>query len=172
MRKKAFTLVELLIVISILGIMAAIVLPTFQSHLQKTREVAAKDSLRILRTAIEAYAAQHNGVPPGQFLDGDGSANAAVRMFENQLITVTNRLGQYANPGTPGYPLGPYLPKIPENPFTGINDTNVLGDGAQFPAQPLEPPAPPFAWIYQPSTKKVKLNYPGNDSQGIPYFDY
>ncbi len=63
--KYAFTLVEILIVVAILGILAAIVLPTFQDHVQQARESAAKDNLRILRNAIEVYAAQHNDVPPG-----------------------------------------------------------------------------------------------------------
>jgi general secretion pathway protein G len=65
MRKKAFSLIELMIVVSILGIMAAIVAPLFRDNIQKTKEAAAKDSLRILRTAIEAYAAKNNGISPG-----------------------------------------------------------------------------------------------------------
>ncbi|GAH74356.1 unnamed protein product, partial [marine sediment metagenome] len=63
--KKAFTLVEILIVVAILGILAAIVIPQFQAHSQEAKEAAAKDNLRILRNAIELYAVQHGGVPPG-----------------------------------------------------------------------------------------------------------
>ena len=50
--KRAFTLVEILIVVALLGILAAIALPTFQDHIQQARESAAKDNLRILRNAI------------------------------------------------------------------------------------------------------------------------
>ena len=60
-----FTLVELMIVVAILGVLAAIVLPEFAGHIQQAKESAAKDNLRILREAIERYAADHNGVPPG-----------------------------------------------------------------------------------------------------------
>ena len=63
--KKAFTLVEILIVTAILGIMAAIVMPLFAGHVQLAKEAAAKDNLRILRGAIERYAAEHNDIPPG-----------------------------------------------------------------------------------------------------------
>src|SRR3989339_1948160 len=65
LRLNAFSLVELMIVVAILGILAAIAMPVFQGHIQKAKESAAKDNLRILRNAIEVYAAQHNDVPPG-----------------------------------------------------------------------------------------------------------
>ena len=42
--KKAFSPAELLIVASIIGIRAAIVLPTFRDHLIEAREAAAKDN--------------------------------------------------------------------------------------------------------------------------------
>ena len=61
--KKAFTLIEILIVVSILGILSAIVFPEFQAQAQQSRESAAKDNLRILRNAIEIYAAEHNDIP-------------------------------------------------------------------------------------------------------------
>ena len=78
--KKAFTLVEVLIVVAILGILAAIVLPVFRSHSQKAKESAAKDNLRILRNTIEIYAAQHNGIPPG-YKNNDPSQLAATAFF-------------------------------------------------------------------------------------------
>ena len=46
--KKAFTLVETLIVVAILGILTAIALPTFRGHIAEAKESAAKDILRIL----------------------------------------------------------------------------------------------------------------------------
>ncbi|MHC4575646.1 MAG: type IV pilin protein [Planctomycetota bacterium] len=56
--KRGFSLIELIIVVAILGIVAAIVVPQFQSHTAQARESAAKKNLRVLRTAINLYAAQ------------------------------------------------------------------------------------------------------------------
>ena len=172
MRKKAFTLIEILIVVSVLGILAALVVPEFQDYSQKAKESNAKANLKILRNAIERYAAQHNGVPPGYFLNGDESVSAPRTAFINQLIKATNLQGRSANPGTVGYPFGPYLTEIPANPFSGFNAINVLVDGQELPTQPLGDEAPPFAWIYKISMKIIKFNQSGEDSQGVLYFDY
>jgi len=165
--KKAFTLAEILIVLAILGILAAIALPQFQSHTQQAKEAAAKDTLRILRNAIEIYAAQHNGVPPG-YPNGDTSAELLAMIFVYQMFKATNINGQFADVGTPGYPLGPYIPTMPSNPFNNIKTVKVLVNNEEFPTDANGA----FGWIYKPSTKTIKLNSNGTDTEGVPYFDY
>ena len=53
--RRAFTLVEVLIVVAILGILGALVLPTFRGHIIEAKEAAAKDNIRIFRNAIEYF---------------------------------------------------------------------------------------------------------------------
>jgi general secretion pathway protein G len=60
--KRGFSLVELMIVVAVLGIMAAIVVPQFQSHSIEAKIAVAKDNLRILRSAIDLYTAQHGSL--------------------------------------------------------------------------------------------------------------
>ena len=62
--KRAFSIAELMIVLAVLGILAAIVVPHFRSYTTQAKEAVAKDHLRLLRSAIELYAVQHHGVPP------------------------------------------------------------------------------------------------------------
>ena len=50
---KAFTLVEILIVVAILGILAALTLPIFQDHMTEAKEATAKENLRLLRNGIQ-----------------------------------------------------------------------------------------------------------------------
>lgn len=154
-KKRAFSLVEMLIVISILGIMAAIIIPAMKDHSQRAKEAAAKDNLRILRTAIEAYAARNNGVPPG---------------YENNNTTATPNYLYVVSQLTMG---DKYLPAIPQNPFNDkamflVLDNNETLDEAAFTANP----AIMYGWIYHPATKAIKLHWHGTDSEGQNFFNY
>lgn len=148
--KRGFTLVELLIVVAILGILAAIVLPEFQGHAQKAKEAAARDNLRILREVIERYAAEHNGVPPG-YPSNNMSNTPTPMTFTLQLIQNSH-----------------YLKEIPTNPLNNSNAVLILGNSSSFPEN-----APGiYSWIYKPVTKEIRLDYPGFDSEGNLYYDY
>jgi prepilin-type N-terminal cleavage/methylation domain-containing protein len=163
--KKSFTLIEILMVVAILGILAAIVLPTLQGDTTKAKESAAKDNLRILRNAIEFYAAQHNSYPPNYV---NGTPNILGTTFMRQLCWVTTINGAFAPIGTAGYPLGPYLSKIPPNPFNNNDTIKVLSAANPFP----DPPTGTFGWIYKPSTKTIKIDDSGTDSEGVEHYDY
>lgn len=165
--KKGLSFIELLIAIAILGILAAIVLPTFQSHSQQAKEAAAKDNLRIVRNAIEIYAAHHNGVPPG-YINGDVSQPPNYTFFQLQLIKATTAQSELAEPRTPGYPFGPYLPKMPKNPFNGVWYPLVLDDTETFPQDATGT----YGYVYKPATKTIKLDWPGRDKKGVRYYDY
>lgn len=149
--RKAFTLTEVVIVAAIIGILAAIVIPEFQSYAQQAKEAAAKDNLRILRNTIEFYAAQHNGIPPGYFNDDPSNPPSPI-LFRQQLVS------------------NGYLLKIPENPFNNKSVVAVLADAADFPAEAVYFDL--YGWMYKPATKTIRLYWPGTDSTGVVYFDY
>jgi len=150
--KKAFTLVEILIVVAVLGILAAIVLPTVQGHITEAKEAAAKDNLRILRNTIEIYAAQHDGIPPGYPFDDPSQAPTHLSFMIRLII------------------IGKYLPEMPENPFNGKTLLKMVLDAEDFPTEPVDTDL--NGWIYKPATKTIKLNWLGTDLAGTPYYDY
>jgi general secretion pathway protein G len=62
-RQAGFTLLELMIVISIIIILASITLPQFQKTILHTRETVLKDDLRKMRSLIDQYAADKGRLP-------------------------------------------------------------------------------------------------------------
>jgi prepilin-type N-terminal cleavage/methylation domain-containing protein len=146
--KKAFTLMELLIVVAILGILAAITLPKVQGQITAAKEAAAKDNLRILRNAIGLYATQHNGIPPGYPND-----NPSLPVLTAAFILAMR---------------GTYLNALPENPFNNKTSFQMIANGASFPSAATGQ----YGWVYQPQTKTIKLDWPGTDKDGVRYYDY
>ena len=63
-RRTAFTLIELLIVLVILGILAAIIVPSFAGATDSSRHSSIVSQLRHIRTAISMYHTEHNGKLP------------------------------------------------------------------------------------------------------------
>ena len=83
--EEGFTLVELLVVMLILGLLAAIAIPSFFNQRDKARDADAKELVRTAQTAMETYAT-----------DNGGSYAAATPAA---LITIENTLNN-ANGGT------------------------------------------------------------------------
>ncbi len=120
MNRKAFTLVEILIVVIILGILAAIVIPQFTEASNDARASALASDLQSVRAQIELYKMQHLGSLPGATII-------------TQLTTPTSNLGATVAVGTAGA-LGPYLQKFPTNPFTSTNTVQIVTTLAGAPA--------------------------------------
>ena len=61
--QAGFTLLELMIVISIIIILAAITLPQYQKTIMHTREAVLRDDLRKMRSLIDQFAADKGRLP-------------------------------------------------------------------------------------------------------------
>jgi len=167
-KKKAFTLVEILIIVSILGILTALVFPEYKSHIIQTKEATAKEMLQMLRTQIEVYTTEHYSVPPG-YPNGDTSAVPNGQLVIDQLTLATNKIGQTAKPGTPGFDYGPYISKMPKNPFNSGVDVHILPDDSEG----INPePAKGTGWLYHGPTKSITIYNNGTDSAGISFKEY
>ena len=60
-QEAGFSLIELLVVILIIGILAAIAIPAFLNQRGKAYDASAKSQVRTAQTAIEAYVTDHSG---------------------------------------------------------------------------------------------------------------
>jgi general secretion pathway protein G len=116
--KSGFTLVEILIVVVILGILAAIVIPQFTEASTEAKNSSLCTDLQTMRSQIELYKIQHNDNPP------------SLANFAAQMTGLTDIDGTVVVAGTPNS-YGPYLQKIPTNQFNdndAIDNSGVVGD--------------------------------------------
>jgi len=119
--KSGFTLVEILIVVVILGILAAIVIPQFTGASTEAKESALMSNLQAIRSQIELYKIQHNDALPGV---QQGGATCTEADFVTAMTTKTDQ------DGVAGGRFGPYMQKIPDNPFsTAAAGENSIGMG-------------------------------------------
>lgn len=126
-RNQGFTLVEILIVVVILGILAAIVIPQFTAASESAKTSSLTSQLQTIRSQLELYQVQHNGSYP-----------TLAQMWGN-MTDKTDVSGSTA--GDDKY--GPYLQKAPLNPFT---DSDTVAAAA----------AAGVGWVYDAATGNIQ----------------
>ena len=113
-RKRGFTLIEILIVVIILGILAAIVIPQFANASKDARNSNLASTVQTLRSQIQLYKLQHGDLLPD------------LETNWNPMTTVTS-YGSATN-------LGPYMQSVPVNPLVTTTPANASvvkeGDGS------------------------------------------
>ncbi len=107
-KHAAFTLVELLIVIIIIAVLAAIAIPKFANQSVRSKESAVRAELSLLRNAVELFK-NDCGSYPGALADlvvTTAPANGKDSAGNNKAITATDYKG-------------PYVSKISNDPVSG-----------------------------------------------------
>jgi len=161
---KAFTLVELMIVVSILGILAAIVIPMHTDQTLLAKESAVKSNLNIMRAQIELYRLRHRGTAPG-YVNGAAADVATLQLQFTATSAETGEISANKIPVSP-YLYGPYLKRIPENPF---NRLSTIGCAADFATTVNGTSS---GWLYKKETGEIRLNWTGADRQNLNYWEY
>ncbi len=117
--ESGFTLVEILIVVVILGILAAIVIPQFTDASTQAKESALCSDLQMMRSQLELYKIQHNDNLPD---------TTDMASFTPCMLEQTDQYG--ATDSTDDF--GPYMGKLPSNPFVDgdtADDVLFVDDG-------------------------------------------
>ena len=139
MKRTGFTLVEILIVVIILGILAAIVIPQFTEASNDARESALSSDLQTLRSQLELYKVQHLDSYPD---------TADMAAFVNQLTSKTDVNGNIDANGA----FGPYLQSFPTNPYVNGGDATVTAGANACPGDGTS------GWYFNTSTGKISPN--------------
>lgn len=105
--KRGFTLVEILIVVVLLGILAAIVVPQFSGMAAGARRSSTLEALRRIRTDIQLYKMQHEEALP-----------AITGLDWTDLTT--------KKPNAKGVLCGPYMTTTPRNPMNNFSEVLTI----------------------------------------------
>ncbi|MGQ9454324.1 MAG: prepilin-type N-terminal cleavage/methylation domain-containing protein [Armatimonadota bacterium] len=107
-RRRGFTLVELLVVIVVLAVLAAIVLPKFMDSSRRSKESALRSDLKLLRNAIGLFFTD-TGTYPKQLSDLAATSAPAQGLDSSGSDVNINPADWH----------GPYLQEIPNDPISG-----------------------------------------------------
>jgi general secretion pathway protein G len=124
MVKKGFTLVEILIVVIILGILAAIVIPQFTEASAEARISNLVTNLQTVRSQLLLYKTQHIESYPG------AAGTPDLLVFGPQMTQYTDAAGNVSPVPTTVFLYGPYLQQVPINPINGLDTVNITDTAA------------------------------------------
>lgn len=114
--KKGFTLVELLVVITILGILATIGLGAFTSSQARSRDVQRKSDLRQISSALELFYSDYGKYP--------SSNNGAIQSCKYNSTTATGTNCIWGDTGSAGnFTDGKttYFQALPKDPSSNLH---------------------------------------------------
>lgn len=120
--KYKLKLLDILIMLIVFVSIAAVVSPRFSIASSDARLTRMVSNLQKVRSQIQIYAIQHDGLLPGQKKEGENIREAD---FVKDLANKNPKTGRS------------YLEQIPENPFnefrtvTCVNKNNLLPDGTE-----------------------------------------
>jgi general secretion pathway protein G len=141
----AFTLVEMLLVVILLGILATLVLPQFGAATSDSRSASLVSNLRVVRQQIEMYKADHGGHLAGTDLVA-------------QLTLRPNPAGETHAVADPNFILGPYLQAFPKNSLSNLSTIRFESNAAAL----FSPPERDQGWYYNTATGEFRADLPND----------
>jgi general secretion pathway protein G len=128
-KQSGFTLIEMLIVVIVLGILAAIVIPQIAVSTEDAKLNTLRTNLNTTRSAVELYYFQHNSIYPAGVLPGTKPVDVTTlpETFVAQLARYTDVDGNISNTKDATYKYGPYVKNgiVATNPYNDMKDVVI-----------------------------------------------
>jgi general secretion pathway protein G len=138
-RRGAFTLIEVLIVVVIMAILAATIIPQFTDSTKDAKSSTVQFNLHTLRSQIQLYRTQHNGLAPSGTLA--------------EIMTTTDASGSTGTGAN--YPYGPYLREVPIHPFNNSKAIKVITNDPAAAADVTGS----GGWLYNATTGGIWIDH-------------
>jgi len=144
LKAKGFTLIELMIVVAIVGVLAAIAIPLFTHMLEKSKEGSTKGNLGALKSTVEIYYGNWQAWPTTLWTSSDYCFS--VNLDNIPLVKVT----------------AAFVPGA----------VNPSGNIVTYTTKSDVPNGESSGWLYDSSTGFIFVNSTVLDSQNMPYSFY
>jgi type IV pilus assembly protein PilA len=133
--KKGFTLIELMIVVAIIGILAAIAIPNFLKFQAKSKQSEAKTNLKAIYTAETGYYGENNTYNTFDRVNWQPVGVARYTYDLGSDTGITPASGPYLGPGTlfliagtPTVTMPSISQTVSDNNFTAAAAANIDND--------------------------------------------
>lgn len=171
MRRRGLSIIELVVVVVILGVVAALAIPTLSKGAVNNDGTLLRERVSLLRTAIEMYYDDH-GFYPGGRAAGEFPAGSP-EAFAAQLVKFTDAAGAASDAPSVRFCMGPYLrggvPVCPLSTPTPSERVAMI-DGDALPA--WDESLPEVGWVYNWRTGYIAAKSSGVDDRGVRYDSY
>ena len=145
--EQGFTLIELMIVVAIIGILAAVALPKFAASVERSREAATRGNMGTLRSSIAMYYGDVEGIYPAYL---DTQQTYSFSKYLSDHIPAVKATHSGVGVGTSESPSGTWVLHTSDESIT------ATGQG----------------WRYNPGTGRIFVNSTATDSKGLVYSTY